>query len=674
MINAIKIYVLGTLACLTILCTVWCLSTLSETKAGTVAHRDNFVTRAIYQQDVDHFSNDARAMSPRDWGSIERYTEPESPQVEFDHQQSALSPPPLDERSQESQFVELQAQNEFRSVEYGTVRRPAKFYENQPLEIRPSDPPGLNSSPLPLQTNEVETSSQKEPTESQEVQRSERKQRAESKPTDERPLESRMEKYEGPAYSQGLSSEEADNRRLKAVEPTYDQLVFGNNLPNGHDGTLRTNTDCDCPSCSLPPSFQMEMNGCTADRPGLKHRMQQRRVTRKSRLCRDSTRNLPFARNLECGPETVHDPSSDICCENRDGPPGIACGSALNNFNSHCDSDCAAGYGNQSPVMHFNPALGFREDFVGQRFHESSAEEFPFEEYDQYPSMREILAQSIYFVEAEFMFLQPAFGGNTAISSGAAGSFVADPFNFDLEPAFRVTAGYESEFGPGFAGEYFQFDNNSDVASFTSDGVQVGETSVYQLGPNAWTRLTAANAGETINAFHSLEVHSTSISAFKALKFKRALVNGRFGLQITTINQKLQANLLNGGGALLAQLRNDFEVNAFGPRFGIDYIRRVGHTRLQLVSSATGALLFGDRDQLVSNSLTGETSSVGADEFITHLDIFLGLQSKRFRGEKRNTTMRLGFVNQSWIGGGTAIDPNDDFGFQGISLAIGINR
>ena len=124
----------------------------------------------------------------------------------------------------------------------------------------------------------------------------------------------------------------------------------------------------------------------------------------------------------------------------------------------------------------------------------------------------------------------------------------------------------------------------------------------------------------------------------------------------------------------MQNLTNEFNVNAFGPRFGIDYFRKVGHTPLQIVSSATGSILFGDRDQVVANSMTGESSSVGADEFITHFDIFFGVQARRHRGEKQNTLMRIGFVNQSWIGGGTAIDPNDDFGFQGLSFTLGFNR
>ena len=683
MFTTYKTYFLGTLFCLTIVCTIWCLSIQGQTTEIQVSKRDGHVTRAIFQQDVNHFSNDARAMSPRDWGNS---TATQAiPEVMFDEPNVALAPPrPLNASplNTQSQVVQQPSTSGFRPVEYGTVRQPKKFYENEPLTIDEAPPTPSSASPLP-KVNRFSSANNSAYRENPYFQDTTNTQIQQPKPSKDLPLESRMEEYKGPANSQGISSEEADNKRHLADGPTYDQMVFGENPPYVEPGFPAGHTDygsgcANCVSCNQPMHRQSDCDAIPAppsQRIGKMRGPRRMRASPRCRGCSGRRRNVrSIAQMDDCGCDSAG--MSDYA--DYGAPPfvsnlGLSDGGIISGDGMMTDGCNSCGQSGMHG-MQFNPNLGFRDDIVGDRFCESSAEVFPFEENEQYPSMREILAQSVYFAELDFMFLQPSFGGNTAISSGAAGNIVADPFNFDLEPAFRVMAGFESDFGPGFVGEYFQFDNNSDVASFTSDGTQVGETSVYQLGPNAWTTLSAANAGETLNALHSLEVHSTSVYAFKAIKFKRASVNGRFGLQLSTIQQKLEANLTGGGGAVLAQLSNNSEVNAFGPRFGIDYFRRVGHTPMQLVASATSALLFGDRDQQVTNTLTGESSAVGADEFITHFDIFFGLQMRRYRGEKRNTAMRIGFVNQSWIGGGTAIDPNDDFGFQGISLTLGFNR
>ena len=242
-----------------------------------------------------------------------------------------------------------------------------------------------------------------------------------------------------------------------------------------------------------------------------------------------------------------------------------------------------------------------------------------------------------------------------------------------MESAFRITAGFESEFGPGFAINYFQFDNDSDDFNFASDGLNGAAVGVFP-STGGLSSLVANNPGETLSALHSLEIHSTSVYAFKAIKFKRAYVNGRFGIQITSIEQVLESSLTDAFGTETGTLSRSANIDAFGPRFGIDYVRRIGHTPAQLIASSTTSLLFGDRDEFVANSFTGEQARLGADEFLTVFDIFFGVQAKQIRGEKRNTTMRVGFVNQSWLGGGTAVDPNGDFGFQGLSITLGFNR
>lgn len=303
-----------------------------------------------------------------------------------------------------------------------------------------------------------------------------------------------------------------------------------------------------------------------------------------------------------------------------------------------------------------------------------SYEKFAFEEKEQFPKPGELLRSAVYFFDLEVGVLQPHFQSNTAIAQTNGGIQSSESFDFDYDASPRIRLGLESEFGPGFELDCFQFDQNSDLSSFTSDGVASGATELYQLGGNQSTSIQAAAAGEALNAQHSFELHSYAFSAFKALKFKRARIAGRFGLQYVQIQHELDARVFDTTSTQTARLVGTSEFQGIGPRFGLDYFRPVGHTPLEFATSATASLLFGNRDQKISNEFSSEFSNIGADEFITTIDIFAGLQTRRMRGEKRSTFARVGYVNQSWLGGGTANDPSGDFGLQGISFAFGVNR
>jgi hypothetical protein len=328
------------------------------------------------------------------------------------------------------------------------------------------------------------------------------------------------------------------------------------------------------------------------------------------------------------------------------------------------------------PQPEFNPNLGHRNAENTIRFGElSSLEQFDFEaKNEHFPPMREILKQAVYFADAQFGFVQPSFQGNTAITRTGPASGSSSAFDFDFDPMPRFRVGFESEYGPGIEIDYFQFDQDSDLATFTSDGIITGTTSLYEMGPNQWTSISATAAGEALNAKHSLEVQSIGASAFKALKFRRTRLVGHFGVQYVRIDHELDARLFDSGGTEIGRLLGTSSLNAFGPRIGMDYIRPVGHTKLELIAAASGSVLFGNQDQNVSNSFASQFSSIGSDEFLTIIDIFSGLQTRVMRGEKRSTFVRLGYITQSWFGGGTAIDPTGDLGFQGVTMAFGFNR
>ena len=561
---------------------------------------DENLSTVAFQQSVDHFSNDARAMSPRSWGNFYEgaSNEPVAPQVTFETGNPVETP--VDSKQQSDQGL-FPAVSPMQQVENSSVREPKPFFEQNPLDPNSNALDSSEySSPLPLELGKQK----------------------------DRQLKSRLEQK---------PDQKGANHIQPGASPTPDAIIAD-------------------PSPAFAPKLEwFERNESDSEGYG-----------------RDNYRGSFWgsAQIYNQDDYGSYQPKRSCACKRCRINNRKRIRSNSKQGECFCENDC----GRCCPQPKYNQHLGHRYEFPLTRGElESSATKFTFEEDGDFPPASEILSQSIFWSELDFMFLQPAFQGNTAITvSGPSG--ISQPFNFDLEPGFRVSAGFESEYGPGFAADYFQFDNNSDVTGFTSDGVLTGASRVYQLGPNVWTELIADDLGESLDTFHSLEVHSTGVYAFKAIKFKRAYVNGRFGVQVVSVEQIMRATLTDSVGTELGQLNHRSNIEAFGPRFGIDYVRKIGHTPAQLITSATTSLLFGDRDQFVENTYLGNSSQVGADEFLSVFDIFFGVQGKRIRGEKRNTTFRVGFVNQTWFGGGTGIDPSGDFGFQGLSFMFGLNR
>ena len=403
--------------------------------------------------------------------TVESTSQQKMPQVTFDSPQNPATPPAFDESTFETRLVDRPQDNEFRPVEFGTTKDPNKFYENQPLVVEPADSAESNSSPLPLESGSLESSSlessplesggfpptvknpffdhpvQAESTPEQqaiEVATPEN-QVVEIATPDDQPLASRMEDYQGPANQQGLSIEESDNERYQVPTPTYDEMVFGKSNPYMDRGRQVASGNR-CGATSHPDS---QMFYEARNRNQERRACRQQRKDRQSCSCsncrsRKSGRSVARAnKNCNCG-------QSGIGCEES---CGCNSGEEIVTYEYNGMPSSSTGcLGSNQPAMIYNPDLGFRDDAIVGQYRQDSPEVFPFEEEDHYPSMREILSQSVYFAEVDFMFLEPAFGGNTAFSSGAAGNYVATPFNFDLEPAFRVMAGYESEFGPGLGG------------------------------------------------------------------------------------------------------------------------------------------------------------------------------------------------------------------------------
>lgn len=323
----------------------------------------------------------------------------------------------------------------------------------------------------------------------------------------------------------------------------------------------------------------------------------------------------------------------------------------------------------------YRPDLGHRSQAVTLRsWHpDNGDEQFDFENKKrESPGLREIFATGRYFGSLTMLYLRPAFEGNTALSTSVTG--ISTPFDFDYEAAPQFQFGFESKHGPGFEFNNWQYDETSNATTFTSDGVDVGTTSVWVPGPAQWSQLSAANSGETLTAFHTIDAESFGLNFFKEIKFPVSRLNGKFGLQYVAITHVLDARLTDSGNVEIGSLLGRSDMHAWGPQFAFEYFRPIGHTKFEFMTRFGGSALFGHQDQLVENSVSGDLSRVGADEFMTMFDFLLGGQYRKSFAEKRSVRVRAGLMFQSWLGGGTAILPQEDFGLRGFSISVGYNR
>ena len=326
----------------------------------------------------------------------------------------------------------------------------------------------------------------------------------------------------------------------------------------------------------------------------------------------------------------------------------------------------------------FDRQVGYRGAEPTRRFDVyplDDGEKFDFETKKRdFPPFGEIIATGRFFYMGEVLWAEPQFQGSTLIAteSPGFGQSIPDDFDSDFHP--RVRFGFESPYGPGIEFTYFNINSNSEIASFTSNGTVIGQTNAWVIGRNIWSRIFANDPGEHLAAQHSIDIDSGTVSFFKELKFPISRVNGNFGFQYVSIAQELNANVTSADGTTVETLRSATDMRAYGPRAILEYYRPIGHTPLELVTTFGGSVLFGQRDQFVTNSQTGLENRLGADEFLTILDFLVAVQYTKTVGENRSWYGRFGFMNQTWIGGGTAAFPQGDFGLRGLTFGIGYNR
>jgi hypothetical protein len=289
------------------------------------------------------------------------------------------------------------------------------------------------------------------------------------------------------------------------------------------------------------------------------------------------------------------------------------------------------------------------------------------------PTLEEILRTGRYFGSANVSFLKPVLQGDIAYeTSGSAGQF-QDNFEYDYSTASQFSVGFESQAGPGFSINYWEFDGVSDAASWTSGDVSSGETIVGLGGVLGGRQFTVFDFNDTVTVNDSLDVQSIEASLFKEMKFKVSRMGGRLGFQWVEIDRQTNASFTDVGGGTVAWEGKD-QFQGAGPTFGFDYFRPIGHTKIEFHASSDFGLIFGQRDKVVRDNFGATNQNLSDDEFFTNLNLFLGAQYVISRGGNRCFYLRSGLDYQAWLGADNETASNSDFGLRGFSLTLGYNR
>jgi hypothetical protein len=162
----------------------------------------------------------------------------------------------------------------------------------------------------------------------------------------------------------------------------------------------------------------------------------------------------------------------------------------------------------------------------------------------------EILSTGKWFGSGEYQLLSAKFSNHVAFNVMGPTAQAGRPIDFGYRSAPRFRFGFESKLGPGFEIDYFQFDHQSKLTSFTTGVSDVGEASTWMVGPSEWSRMQSTGPGQTFLGRHDLEVHSLCLSFFKDYKLPRARVNGMLGARYVSVAQHGDVRLLERAGMM----------------------------------------------------------------------------------------------------------------------------
>lgn len=286
-----------------------------------------------------------------------------------------------------------------------------------------------------------------------------------------------------------------------------------------------------------------------------------------------------------------------------------------------------------------------------------------------YESFGAIIANGYLYGRIEFALMEPHFQNNRGLNISQGALNLIEPFNFGFELTPRYVIGFETNAGPGIEVTHWQFNEFSDGLNFLSNGTTNGTITVQTGVPGLTRSIMAGSAGQLLESRHHMTVNSSKLNFFKAFKGDVARIRGSIGIRYVQVDHELIANR-NDGNCLCHNLN----FQGGGPNIEIDYFRPIGHTQLNLVGGFAVAAMLGHRDQTIFENGSYTFVETASDNAMAALDVHLGVEWRRKIAKCNSVLIRTTFESQHWFNGGSAVDPDSDFGLHGFVFSAGFTR
>ncbi len=290
-------------------------------------------------------------------------------------------------------------------------------------------------------------------------------------------------------------------------------------------------------------------------------------------------------------------------------------------------------------------------------------------------SLSAAMRNGSWFGGLDILFVEPIFQSNNAFvtTDSATGISSAAHADYNFDPAWKGFFGFESSGGPGLELSWLNYNQFSDTAMFQATGTENGVARIDYGAPGNAIALSTVAAGDRLESRQQIKLNSVDILVFKDQQNPISRVRGSVGIRYVSLKHLLFADLTSSTGATTA-VRNVNDWEGLGPKLGVDYFRPIGHTKLEFQSGLFVSLLFGRRDQVVTEVGSLQFSQIGKIEPMGILEMYLGVQRNFHLSRCRTAFVRTALESQYWIGGESAIESGTDFGFYGLSVGFGIAR
>lgn len=277
----------------------------------------------------------------------------------------------------------------------------------------------------------------------------------------------------------------------------------------------------------------------------------------------------------------------------------------------------------------------------------------------------------------ELIWIRPNFDQNVAMVVDPPIGNKSVPFEYGYRLSPRVWLGWQNRGGTGIRATYFQIDEAADSESITAvAGATPVYLFVYGAGGNL-SRNAYANTGQTLTSNHALKLNSLDLEATQLHCWRQSRAIFGLGVRIANIQQTMRAEAFTPGGTLEEAVGNQLDFSGAGPTVSAQLSRGIGASRFGFFASTRASLLMSETEQRIyemKGAYTTELEDIAIQrKILSNFELGLGLQFAQPLGRMAVLSVRVGCECQVWFDTGGPVDSRSNLGFDGITLAMGVN-